>query len=277
MKQLTQVLLICLLASSILAAATATATTTDTGAAKTDASATDAKAEDTPATTEITSNSCKNLSYFEVQAAPNNGESGYCGVTDYRTGKQMNFNQCCPSEVVKKLNNWWYVANEPSTNERPPFFQRQDTLKMIANYTITLLNLITHIKKMARAITMNSNADNSCRIPANEVMLLKIPGTIVEDYIKETSNCWQWKNDLILSFMCSICDPAADSRIDISTNKAKFSKKTCSFFVDNCFHSIWMNHKYFRPVFEEFSRLSVCGKDGIKKSGAHEYFWGNPK
>ena len=129
---------------------------------------------------------------------------------------------------------------------------------------------------MAAKIAMNKNADMQCRIAASAVGVTKISGTFVNEYIKETSGCWAWNNDLTLSFMCSVCDPAADSQIDISNNKANFSKKTCSFYIDNCFHSIWMNHKYLRPAFEEMSQLSVCDKDGKKKAGAHEYFWGNP-
>jgi hypothetical protein len=198
-------------------------------------------------------------------------------VTNPRTGAEMNFNQCCPNEVVKGLQRWWYIDNEKSTNERPPFFQRQDTLMMIANYTIQLIRLISKVKTIAAKIAMNKNADRECRIAASAVGITKMPGIMVEDYIKEMTGCWAWNNDLMLSFMCSVCDPATDSLIDISNNKANFSKKTCSFYIDYCFHSIWVNYKHFRPAFEELSSLSVCDKDGKKKSGAHEYFWGNPK
>ena len=170
---------------------------------------------------------------------------------------------------VKNLRHVNPIAQDPEGNT--PYLLRQKELRSIAEYMVLLMGMEKKIKEHANNVIKSGTADVDCKSFARNVNTRTVPTAQLKKYIDATKKCWAWKNDLILSFMCGICDPNSDTNFDIGHNKITLSNKTCKFYIDNCFHSIWLNFMEFFPYLRELSDLSICNDQGQKIRSKHQY------
>lgn len=71
--------------------------------------------------------------------------------------------------------------------------------------------------------------------------------------------------------MCGVCDPNSDVSFDIAHNTVALSNKTCRYYIDNCFHAIWINWKNYFPYMREIADFSLCNDKGQKVTSKHLY------
>ena len=210
---------------------------------------------------------CDNLAFFQngitVQKVE---ENNFCRLN--YGGTSYDYALCCGNDTPQKLHDWWYVKkmdpNDP--NSLTPYEKRLEDLHNVAKYNVEIFALLNEINTAASGIIANLQAEKDCKESAEDILKPenKVYPRWITQFVDATSQCWEWKNDLILSYICAACDQNFDGHYDITEQKITASSKTVDQFLNMCWHTSMMLVYRQIPLYKNLSKLSICDKNGKK-------------